>query len=1156
MNYYVRRIAVCVFGCRSSRLAAGLMLGGVVSSATLRGQDRQPSGDYTIAAHGTAAELARGESVLEREGAITLDLDNVSLKHAVRAIEASSPLRVFYSDEVASFDLRVTVHVKNVEPLEALRRALAPTPVMAVVIAPHRVALERRGRPSRQQAGVISGRVTDAKTGQPLPDAAIVVDATGARATTKNDGQYAIADALPGTYIITGRLLGHAPQSKQVLVKADSVTRVDFALAEAVAALEQVVTTAVGDQRKVELGNSIATIDADSLVRTAPVTSVTDVLSGRAPGLQVLEQQGQVGAGPRIRIRGLSSFTLSNDPIIYVDGMRVDNTPGSFNGASPVAGVTGPTPSRLNDIDPGDIASIDVLKGPSAATEYGTDAANGVIVIKTKHGHAGAPQLHVHAEQGISNVPGAARFEVPWMSWGHTTDGSHMPVTCPRTLGHDGPTISNGGCVLDSVTTYQPLDHTSTTVFGIGNQFRAGADLSGGTEQIQYFLSGATDNATGVLQLPRFFHQQLAAHGRPIPGYEQRPNTMDGSNVRGRAAAGVGNTADIEFSTAYTANQQRSANDLLPIQGSVVGPGYRDPLYGGYDGTGFLIPSSAFALAASQGIHRFAGATNAAWRPSAWLSTHAAVGLDRGERTDDSFQAPGPDPNGFTAFSGNTGTGYHAIGHVSTSLYTMDLGATATASLSSFLSSKTSAGLQYSIRNQVGTLAQAYGLAANGSLNGASVYISSQIDSEAKTVGSYIEERLGWRDRLFLTGAVRVDAGSGFGSRINSAVYPKLGFSWATVEAPSYRLRLRAAYGESGVQPPNGATLSLYAPALVGGGGISTTGDTGVTAANPRLKPERSSELEAGFDAGVLGDRVTLEITYYRKQTRNTIVSNVLPGSNGGRIEYDNLGSVLNYGVEGSLSIQVLETRPVSWDVTLGGAVNQNRLLSLAPGQPPINAPFFPFFVQYRQVVGYPLFGFWAPRLQYADANHDGIIEPSEVSETGTNIFVGSSTPAREVTLNSGVSVFNYQLRIAAQVDYRGGFKIQNGLRSFAEEVPSGAVLNDPHASLADQARAVEQSHVIAPLTNAYFDDGTFVRWRELAVTYFLADRFTRALHMHASSVTFLGRNLALWTRYTGADPEVMNVGSAFVGGPPDGVFDLGGTPQVRSWAVRVNLAL
>ncbi len=1093
---------------------------------------------------------------------VTLHLERATLKEALAALVERTGVQFVYSKAAVPVDRAVSLIADRISVGEALTLLLRGTGLEVTVGAAGRIRLARakdmahgsRGAPHAQQGGgTIQGRVVDAVTRAPLDQVAIRVEGSGLGAVTSSDGRYAIRDIPVGTYRLVARRVGYTPLTKTVMVPADSTTSSDFALVTAATKLDEVVTTAVGNQRRIELGNSITTINADSLVRTTPITQLTDVLAGRAPGVQVLQDQGQVGAGVRIRVRGLSSFTLSNDPIIYLDGVRLDGTGQEINGASPSANAVFPVPSRLNDIDPADIESIDVLKGPSAATEYGTDAASGVIVIKTKHGQAGAPRWDFHAEQGWSTVP--AQYPLGWYAFGHTTDGTNTPVQCPRTYA-GGPTVANGGCVIDSVTTYQPLNHASTSIFRTGDDTRGGVQVTGGTQQLQYFLGGTYNSATGVLQLPPVFRQQMLAKGTPIPSYMETPNTLDQANVRGRVTTKLGSTADVGFAAAYISNDQRSGNDLLALEGASLTTGNRNDGFGGYGEFGaFLLPTYSFMTTGSEGIRRFTGSANGTWRPTSWLNAHATVGIDNGERTDDSYQAPGADPFAFTAFPGSSGTGYHGIGRIATALYTTDIGATVTASLSTALSSKTSVGAQYNVRNQTGALSQAYGLTASGALNGASAYQASQLDSAARTVGSYVEENISWRDQLFLIGALRVDAGSGFGSQVNAAVYPKASLSWAAIQTPSHRLRLRAAFGESGVQPPSGATLSLLAPTTVSVGGRTVTGDTATTVGNAQLKPERSGELETGFDAGIFNDRVTMELTYYRKHTSNTIVANFLPGSNGGRIEYENLGSVLNYGVESNVTVQVLDTRPVGWDVTVGGALNTNRLTSLAPGEPPINAPFFPYELQYRQVVGYPIFGLWAPTLVYADANHDGIIEPTEASQITTLSYQGSSTPIREFTLNTGVSLFGRVLRISGQVDYRGGNKIQDAFRGILESIPSAAPLNDPHASLARQAPALEGAQSSQPFWNSYFEDGSFVRWREASVTYFLSDRLSRSLHVRAASITALGRNLVLWTRYPGIDPEVVTPG-AIRGAPADGVYDAGATPLTRSWALRVNLGL
>ncbi len=1004
----------------------------------------------------------------------------------------------------------------------------------------------------RQASGRIEGRVTDATTGQPFAGATVIVDATGYRAATKADGHYAIVNVPGGTYTITARLLGHTPLSKRIGVGADSVTHVDFALTEAAATLEQVVTTAVGDQRRVELGNSIATINADSITKSAPITSLTDVLSGRAPGVEVLESSGVIGSPTRIRIRGLSSMELSNDPIVVVDGVRINSDPGSTNPSAPALVNPWPSPSRLNDLSPEEIASIDVLKGPSAATEYGTDAANGVIVIKTKHGQIGPPRWDVSAEQGLSNVPVA--FPLAWYGWGHTTDGSHTPVQCPRTYLF-GPTVANGGCAIDSTTTYQPLDHSATSILTTGRGQRYSGQVSGGAQQLRYFVGGSYGVQRGVLQLDPAEVNHLVAQGQPIPGYVRTPNVSDEANLRGRFVMPLGRASDVALSTGYLSRYQRSADQVDLISSAESGLGYRDPIYNGY--APFGLPLAAFLEnTASDQVSRFTGGLTATSRPAPWLAAHATVGIDNTSQNDLAFRRPGPDGTGFTFVNGAQGAGYRGNQRTNASFYTVDLGTTVSVSLTRNFVSKSSVGVQYNDQHEAGSGLKAYGLSSNNTFNGAAVAIPSEIGTDAKTLGSYIEQTVGWRDRLFVTAAIREDAGSGFGRQVNIAAYPKVSGSWVVWDTPQQSLRLRAAYGQSGVQPRSGSTLALYSPASASVAGTIVPGDTAVSVANPRLKPERQSELEGGVDASTLGRRLDIEVTYYSKLSRDALVNVTLPYSAGALTEQENIGSVRNYGLEGTITAHMIDQRAVQWTLTAAGSMNQNRLVSLANGARPIIPT--QCCLQYRNEPGYPLYGLWGPQLTYSDVNHDGIIEPNEVSESSSSYFVGSSVPTRELTVGTTIGLWDGHLRLVAQIDHRGGFRLDNlaGLSTDAFS-PSAAAVNDPHASLLRQARALGAQFLVYPASQAYIEDASFTRFRELSVRYTLPRWLAGGIRAQSASVMLGVHDLALWTHYTGPDPEASTYFfSARGSAPADATLDNSAVPLLRRWMLRLDVGL
>ena len=249
------------------------------------------------------------------------------------------------------------------------------------------------------QQGSIAGRVTHRATQQPVAGAEVVVLGTNLAGRTRQDGQYRIPGVAVGRYTLQVRLIGYATLSQPVSVSGGETAVVDFALSEAAVPLEAVVVTATGaEQLRRELGHSVATIDATKTVEEAAPTNLADLLNARAPGVQVLPSGGTTGTGSRVRIRGSSSLSLTNEPIIVVDGIRVEN--GATGQTATSIGVGGQTPSRLNDLSPEDIESIEVVKGPSAAALYGTDAANGVIQIRTKQGRPGPTRWNAFIEGG------------------------------------------------------------------------------------------------------------------------------------------------------------------------------------------------------------------------------------------------------------------------------------------------------------------------------------------------------------------------------------------------------------------------------------------------------------------------------------------------------------------------------------------------------------------------------------------------------------------------------------------------------------------------------------------------------------------------------------------------------------------------------------
>ena len=231
------------------------------------------------------------------------------------------------------------------------------------------------------------------------------------------------------------------------------------------------MVTTTGEQRKRELGNAVGTIQADEIVNVAPVNNMADLLQGRTAGVQVFNSAGTSGAGSRIRIRGSSSISLANDPLIYVDGIRVDSRQSDL-------GAGGQASSRFDDFNPEDIESIEIIKGPAAATLYGTEAANGVIRITTKRGRPGETQWNIWTEGGIVTEPN----DYPLNYSGLDANSTDYATSCLLSQ------VAAGNCSQTGIEAYQVLDDPDLTPVDDGSRMQLGLSVRGGTERINLSL--------------------------------------------------------------------------------------------------------------------------------------------------------------------------------------------------------------------------------------------------------------------------------------------------------------------------------------------------------------------------------------------------------------------------------------------------------------------------------------------------------------------------------------------------------------------------------------------------------------------------------------------------------------------------------------------
>jgi TonB-linked SusC/RagA family outer membrane protein len=1059
---------------------------------------------------------------------LSLALDGATMKQALAEIVRQSGLRLVYSDDVLPALARVRLHAEGITVVAALTDVLFDAGLDVVFSPNGRAALVRRG--SVLQTGTVTGRVTDSASGQAVAGVGVFLNRTRWRATTDADGRYRMADVTPGPYTLAARRIGYRVFTQPVTVEADQEAIVDVALQPAPSELEAVVVTATGEQRLLELGHVVGRINADSLIRETPVSNISELLTGRVAGLQVFQTQGTVGGDVQLQVRTPNSLLLSTQPIVIVDGVRYTGDPAlqpgggrvELTGAANSGSDREPT-SPLNDLNPNDIESIQVVKGPSAATLYGTDAANGVLVITTKRGRPGPARWNTYARLGITE-PSDIRPPTRYWAWSTSAGGQPNDFNCRLLF------MAFGFCTQDSITAIpNALDDPSRTIFRDAPRWEYGLNVSGGRPELRYYFAGDFEQATGTFQMPPAFADSIAqARGTSLPVDQLKPNAFSKINLRANFTTVLGERIELQGNLGYVRRSNRTLSlGANPYVGAASGGGSPTNPYG------ILSPAVAFSSMSTEDADRFLVSGRLQGQVAHWLQVRATVGADLTVGTRHTLARRGET----TQFACCPDLGSVRDDDFQERTSTADLALTATFGRGR-ISWRTTVGAQYVRALSETQTVSGFDLIPGGeSVIQAAERSSDQSFLEQVTLGSYLEQTVGLNDRLFVTGALRADGASGFGRDYEAAVYPKVSASWLVSEEPFLprlpgldELRLRYAFGASGRQPLPTMTLPRFTgqPGTVEG--TSGTVISVEALGNAQLRPERAREHEFGLDAAALGNRLRVEATWYRRRVVDQIVQQALaPGL--GSI-FTNLGLTTARGFEAQLTATLLDIRQLSWDVAVRHSSSGTRLVDIGDAEELIS-----FAGGYRE--GYPLGARFQQRLvSYQDLNSNGIIEFGEFT-LGDTIYVGQSTPTHWQTLATVVGLFDRRLRVSASFEHRGGFT-----QLPPNTCPVCLPLLDPTTPLAEQAAALAYRFRLFPVR------GDFTRLREVTVALELPPAILRPLRLRSGLVSVSARNLALWTNFRGGDPE-----SAFTSGLGQ-VSTWGSIPQSRSWTFRVDLGL
>lgn len=1013
-------------------------------------------------------------------------------------------------------------------------------------------ALAARRAPSF--AGTIRGRVVDRETNQGIAGVQVSVVGTTVGAQTDNSGAFVIRGVSAGAQTLRIARLGYRATTAPVSVPEGGEAVVNVSLDQAVARLDEVVTTATGSVSRREIGNVVASVNADSITKVSPITTVNELLQARTSGVQVLQGQGVIGSSSSIRIRGVSSLSLSNEPLIVVDGVRFSNEaePGNFS-----AGVR---INRLSSLDPEEIANVDIIKGPSAAALYGTAAANGVVIIKTKRGRLGGARWNAFGELGRSQLP-KDRYPTNFRSWGRNRNVT-TGVIAPAAIQCRLAASAAGQCVIDSLTSINPWTSEFTTPFASGPTNSGGVQVSGGTEAVKYFVSVNRDNEVGPYKMPDFEIDRLTTLRGQAPREEQiRPNRLRNTSVRGSFSFPIASTANLDISTGFTDRDLWTPFDGTFFAGLsnqlFSAPGFRNAT----NGTAREFVGDIYSVQQRLQLQRFFGSVNANWSPISWLGLTAEGGIDNANSNNSQYQFPGEGTRVGTAWGPDVNQNFSGIDIARTNSlnYTATLRAAATRQLTSTINSVTTTGAQWFRSGQYQLFGEGYGLGVGATtLSAAQQRLATTNTVENATFGYFLQQQMSWRDRLYATVSARTDLNSAFGRSVGNTVYPAANLSYIVSEEdwfPKYfwldRLRLRTSYGQAGLQPGATAALAFLQPLTypsVTVSGAELPGLTLQSLGNSELKPEITTEFEGGVDVGLFKNRLNVELTGFNKTSRDQIFNRPLPPSFGaGNTQTVNIAKVVNAGVELQLDGSVIESAPFTWGMRFNGSHIKNKLVDI--GTVTLATP-----QGARNVVGYPLFGLWDRPYTFADANGDGIIVASEITLAAADSFRGPTLPEYEAGFSNTFGFLKGRINVNTLIDYRGKHWNSYGI-GVNRCVTAGncPTVNVPGSSLEDQAAAVAASSGTLRNTRwGIFQPNDFIKLREISVSANVPESYVgRYLRGRTAQIVFSGRNLAtLWTKYPGIDPEANRSVSNLAGGNDD----LGTPPAIRTFNVRLNL--
>ncbi len=955
------------------------------------------------------------------------------------------------------------------------------------------------------QVGTITGQVVEQATLRPLGAAQILIQGVGIGTLTTPNGRYTVENVPAGTHTVMVQSLGYDGRTLEVTVSPGESVTLDVQLVRRAIALDELVITGAGVvQERRQLGQTIASISAAD-IEDAVSTNVMELLSGRVSGMTSVPM-GEVGQSAPIVLRGLVSLSQRNDPVIYVDGVRMDNTQSTI-------GTTNLNRSPLNDLNMAYVERVEVIKGAAAATLYGTEASAGVIQITTRRGREG---------------PTAYSFEI-------NQQASHLSADRVP-----------GNWRFDPSTGNIAYNHPARDFLSTGHRQEYSLSASGGSRAIQYYAAARWADESGVMPV----NSEENASIRTNLSFQHTENLT--------TEVGVGVIRNINVAPAPAWGLMGEFVLANPLDVSPLRP------YGELFNT--IQGATAERHTFTSDHTSISARTAYRWSPN--LGSEIRIGYNQVSEDVEMQTPPGVAIREIT--------GRRLVGERNRTAVTVDASTNWTYDLTPTIQSSFVLGGQsfWEDRREYQTGVRGFASPGLGTLRGgASVYTVDEFTEEVVNAGFFIQEQLGFSNRLFLTAGLRMDGNSAFGDDFGLQAYPKVGASWVVSDHDFWNmdlrgwdhLRLRFAYGTSGLQPGAFDAQRTWQP-------VSRLGNDPavfpLNLGNPDLKPERSTELEFGFEAEFLEGRLAADVVYWSQRTDDALLQVPSAPSQGFlSAQLTNIGQLQSSGVEVGLDIAAIRNPTLSWTLRpqfatvnqevadMGGVapfrVTGGRRWNMvsegySPGAKiaPVPDPSQPYRTSVP-VEELTSLGQITPNFLRNAAGGDSLA------------FIGESRPTFSGSVQSTVDIPRWNLNIRALVSGAGGYVMSNEtelIRAAVGITEEGAeyqrILSNPASSPQERQQVADawgQKH--PTMISSWMEDADYLRFQELMVSYRVPEAFASRMGASSLQVSLGARNLALWTKYSGLnDPSSSTVTDPLV---PN--VDYYGQPYPRRFVFQVR---